>query len=749
MPSLFIRILALTLLAAALAQAQTLPAGFSQTSLASNIANPTAMAFAPDGRIFICQQSGELRVFKNGGLLSTAFLTVSVDPNGERGLLGVAFDPDFSVNQFVYIYYTVPSTPRRNRVSRWTANGDTAVAGSEVIILELDDLSSATNHNGGAIAFGPDGKLYVAVGDNANSANAQTLSNRHGKILRINSDGTIPSDNPFFGTASGANRAIWALGLRNPFSFTFQPATGVMLINDVGQVTREEINLGVAGANYGWPTCEGPCSPANPNFRDPIYYYTHMASSTQGCAITSGAFYNPPVGQFPSLYLGKYFFLDFCSNWINYIDPSSPPAVNSATVFATGLISSPVAILTGPDGSLYYLSRGSTGRLLRISFTNGQSPVVTDHPQSIEVPLGQSATFNVMASGTTPFAYQWQRNGIDIPGANMSSYTIASAGPADNGARFRCRVSNSFGSATSDEAVLTVATDQPPTGQITMPAMGALYRGGETINFAGTATDPEDGNLPASAFTWEVVFHHDTHTHPFLPPVSGVASGSFVIPTEGETSANVWYRIHLTVRDSDGRTHASFRDVLPRTAMITIATIPSGLTATIDGQPATAPFSVQGVAGILRAIGVDTLQALTGRTYRFNGWSDGGGSTHTISTPESDTVYTASFVCRSGCPTGTIKASPDPIRVCDGSGLGATRLSYNTSGVTAVQIRIGSPGGALVYSGGPSGMFATGKWVRDGMEFYLQNVSGGLPLTAENTLASVRVEVTANGCRPR
>jgi len=155
----------------------------------------------------------------------------------------MAFDPNFNSNHFVYIYYTVPGSPAHNRVARVTANGDSEQqppGSTEVALVDLDNLSSATNHNGGAIHFGPDGKLYIAVGENANPANSQTLSNRLGKMLRINSDGTIPSDNPFFNTASGANRSIWALGLRNPFTFAFQSGTTRMFINDVGQSTWEE-----------------------------------------------------------------------------------------------------------------------------------------------------------------------------------------------------------------------------------------------------------------------------------------------------------------------------------------------------------------------------------------------------------------------------------------------------------------------------------------------------------------------------
>lgn len=444
-------------LAACLAiNAATLPTGFTETQVATSLSNPTAMEFAPDGRLFVCQQGGQLRVIKNGALLPTPFLSVAVDSSGERGLLGIAFDPNFQTNNFIYVYYTSSvSSPRRNQVSRFTANGDVAVPGSEVVILTLDNLSSATNHNGGAIHFGPDGKLYVAVGENANGANSQTLTNRLGKMLRINSDGTIPADNPFFNTANGLNRAIWSLGLRNPFTFAFQPNTGRMFINDVGQSTWEEINEGVAGSNYGWPTTEGPTN--NPNFRPPIFAYGRSPSDTGGCAITGGAFYNPATTQFPSSYLSKYFFADFCSGWIRLLDP----ATNTATSFATG-INSPVDLRVAADGSLYYLARGA-GIIFRVQYQAGQqSPNLTSHPSNQTVLQGQPATFQCVASGSMTLVYQWQRNTVNVNGANSPSYTTANTTSADNGAKFRCVVSNAFGVATSNEATLTV-TPPPPT----------------------------------------------------------------------------------------------------------------------------------------------------------------------------------------------------------------------------------------------------------------------------------------------
>jgi len=358
-------LLCFLLLAFSSINAATLPAGFTETTI-SGIARPTAIEIVPDGRIFVCEQGGRLRVIKNGALLPDPFVTLSVDSNGERGLLGVAFDPNFALNNFIYVYYTVPITPRHNRVSRFTANGDVAVPGSEVAILDLDNLSTATNHNGGAIHFGPDGKLYVAVGENANGSNSQTLTNRLGKMLRINSDGSIPTDNPFFNTATGANRSIWALGLRNPFTFAFQPGAGRMFINDVGQDTWEEINEGLAGSNYGWPTTEGVTT--NPAFRSPLFVYTHGIGPTTGCAIAGGAFYNPLNVQFPSSFVGKYFFADLCSGWIRTFDP----ATGTASDFASG-IAQPVDLKVGIDGSLYYLSIGG-GLVSRINFNAPTTP---------------------------------------------------------------------------------------------------------------------------------------------------------------------------------------------------------------------------------------------------------------------------------------------------------------------------------------------------------------------------------------
>lgn len=342
-----------------------LPLDFVRTAWIQNLATVgTAMAFSPDGRLFICEQSGALRVVKNNALVTTPFVTVPTTADGERGLLGVTFHPQFGTagNNFVYVYYTSAEGGAHNRISRYptTATGDLAT-GPEEVILDLPALSSATNHNGGAIHFGPDGKLYVAVGENANSSNAQLNTTLLGKILRLNPDGSIPPDNPTIGT--GSFKAIWAKGVRNPFTFTFQPGSGRMFINDVGESTWEEINEGAAGANYGWATAEGNSS--NPSFTNPLFTYRHSGgaptnpSLVVGQAIVGSAFYNPSgAAPYPASLVGSYFFADYVSKWINRLD--LPTASNAVYAFAR-LPDSVTDLAVGPDGKLYALAVQANG----------------------------------------------------------------------------------------------------------------------------------------------------------------------------------------------------------------------------------------------------------------------------------------------------------------------------------------------------------------------------------------------------
>src|SRR5215208_2974477 len=347
---------------------------FTDSAVKDGLTNPTDMEFAPDGRLFVAEQAGRVRIAKSDGTLAT-FLNIStkVDSSGERGLQALTFDPDFSTNRYVYLQYTkkaTSTTPVHNRVVRVTASGDKVVSGSEKLIFKLGTQRS-DHHMGGAIDFGTDGKLYIATGDNETPNKAQQLTNLFGKILRINKSGTIPTDNPFYTATSGNNRAIWALGLRNPFKFAVQPGTGTIFINDVGQDAWEEIDKfdpdeDVPGANYGWgfptspPYYEGIiASPDSSlqNYNNPVFAYGHDgAIETTGCSITGGAFYDPTTAttSFAS-YQGKYFYTDFCSGWIRSFDPAD----GTSAAFASGIVK-PVDLEVGDNGSLYYLYRGSS-----------------------------------------------------------------------------------------------------------------------------------------------------------------------------------------------------------------------------------------------------------------------------------------------------------------------------------------------------------------------------------------------------
>ncbi|WNG55549.1 hypothetical protein F0U59_12730 [Archangium gephyra] len=616
-------------------EAAAVPTYFTDTLVTDDLDAATSMAIAPDGRIFVCEQDGRLLLIQDGKLLSAPFLTVDTDDSGERGLLGVALDPDFPRQPYVYVYYTATTPQEHNRVSRFTANGNQAVPGSERILFELPQLG-ASNHNGGALHFGPGGKLYVAVGDNTRSELAPRLDSLMGKVLRLEKDGSIPTDNPFYTRTTGSNRAIWAIGLRNPFSLAVQPGTGRLFINDVGAGDWEEINDGIAGSNYGWPDTEGPTT--DPRYRPPLFAYRHGSGTSNGCAITAGVFYNPAQRQFPTEYTGRYFFSDYCNGWIRTYDPKD----GAVAVFATGM-DAPVDLDVGPDGSLYYLDRAEDEvRRIRYMASSNEAPTLTSQPTSLTVQPGKSATFTVGASGTPPLRYQWLHNDANLPGYTSASITLHAVTLSDSGARFRVRVTNDFGSVLSNEITLTVRSNTAPVATFLLPVGGTLYSAGNVITYEGRGIDAEDGTLPDSAFTWQVDFHHDEHMHPFVPATRGVRSGRFTIPDRGETAANVWYRIHLRVEDSGGAVHELFRDIRPRKVKLRMNTEPAGLRVTLDGQPQPTPLQVETVAGVVRALGAVSPQEKGGKTYVFDRWSHGGSASQEVR-PTVDSQYTAVF----------------------------------------------------------------------------------------------------------
>ncbi len=338
---------------------------------------------APPGdvnHLFIVQQNGVIKVLdlNTGQISATPFLTVAVDSTGERGLLGLAFDPNYATNGYFYIYRTVPGTTAHNEVDRYQVSSTTGVAdpASETPVITLDNLGPA-NHNAGWIGFGPDGDLYIATGENGTPSNAQTLSNLLGKILRIdvhsdafpadpNNNYAIPVDNPFIGTA-GARPEIFALGLRNPFRDSFDRATGDFFIGDVGQNTWEEIDIGAKAANYGWPAVEGPQNNGGAlgpgTLTAPIYFYDH----TVGQAIIGGYVYR---GMSDGLQ-GQYFLGDEVAGKIFTLrfDGTSWVATDRTSQIVTdaGVINNPSSFGEDGRGNLYLVDIGAGGDVFRLT----------------------------------------------------------------------------------------------------------------------------------------------------------------------------------------------------------------------------------------------------------------------------------------------------------------------------------------------------------------------------------------------
>ena len=434
----------------------TLLPGYSESTVATGLVGPTAMEIAPDGRILVAEQRGTLRVIRDGQLLDTPFLNLNVDPRGERGLIGVTMDPNFESNGYIYVYYTVPGSSSHNRVSRFTADGDLAAPGSEVPILDLDPLTGATNHNGGALHFAPDGTLFVAVGENARPDLAQSLDSRLGKLLRINSDGSIPADNPFFNTLNGPNRAIWALGLRNPYTFAIDTTSGPdaprVFINDVGQSTWEEVDRGIAGANYGWPRTEGPTNA--PEIVGPLVSYRHEGDPT-ACAISGGDFGTLADVGSPDGTRAAYFYADFCASFIRSYGLDRGDTLPFASGLPFGVVDLDVA---KGSGDLLYLARGGgaasgvVGRIFADATPTFSGPVA-------DTPAVVGATATIYGPGITspsPVSFQWQRNGMDIPGAVDPTLVIANVRPEDIGARYRLIATNRAGSTISGAGTLVL-----------------------------------------------------------------------------------------------------------------------------------------------------------------------------------------------------------------------------------------------------------------------------------------------------
>jgi len=681
----------------------TVPAGFTDVSIAT-VGAPTALAFTPDGRLLITQQSGSLRVYESGALVATpaiTFPTASICTSSEQGLLGVAVDPAFASNGFVYLFRTFRQAGGTcvNRVARFTMSGNTVSAASELVLVD-NMPSPAGNHNAGDVHFGKDGYLYITIGDggcdyagNSGCAGSNDASrDQHvltGKVLRITSTGGIPPANPFQGagtarcnvtgsTAAGNKcQETFAWGLRNPFRLAFDPnaASTRFFINDVGQGAWEEIDLGQSGVDYGWNCREGAhtnsssglCSPTPPGMVDPIFEYSHSGTvpgtSVSGCgSITGGAFV--PNGIWPG-YDNAFLFSDFnCGAMFSYTSGST------ASTFATALgSSSAVHLVFGPFGStqaLYYTSYAGGGQVHRIAFSNssGNDPpnaVAGASPSNGPAPL----TVTLSAAGSSDpdpgdtLTYFWDF-GDGNPEVSTTSLTIQHTYAAGvYTATLHARDNNFAFSAPA--TVQITSGNTPPTPTITTPAAGTLFAVGQNFTLTGSATDLEDGALPASALSWSMLLHHGNHTHPFLGPASG-NNVPFTAPAPEDLFAatSSFLEIQLTATDSGGLSSTVTRNLDPRKVTLTFNTEPGSMSVRVSGTDLAAPVNVVSWDNWQFPISAFD-QMLYGASYVFASWSDGGAQTHSIVTPST----AASFLARFTPTTGTDFFTVTPCRLVD------------------------------------------------------------------------------------
>ncbi len=590
-----------------------LPPGFvMEENYIEGLSEPTDLKLAPDGRIFIAEKGGTIRIVEDGILLPQPFYSVQTQSPNERGLGGIALDPNFESNGFVYLFYT-HSVENKNIVARVTSFGNTVIPGSEIELIRFDRMHAAF-HNGGAMVFDDMGKLIIGTGDGTGHVWAPDMEKTLGKIIRINSDGSIPSDNPFYAVNQGVYKAISAYGIRNPYTMAKSKSTGRIFFNDVGNDNYEEINEYIPGKNYGWYQIEGPLgstAPPDSNYKDPVFAYDHEF----GCAIVGASFYEPETVAFPPGYFGMYFFMDLCEGKILYLDPDT----YHVTEFASGLKEAYNNLEIGPDGHLYLINI-LDGNLAKISYVGLNSPpLISIQPASQVMAVGEDVSFSVDATGEN-LDFRWFRNGILVQPVGGPSITLQDVQLSDDQAEIFVVVSNQYGAITSNTVNLTVVEGSRPS--IQFRDIAPKYAAGDTLFFSALVTDPDQTVVLPQALTWKIDFHHDEHAHPALASVSGINSGTYVVETYGEVDTNVFFRIHLSALDSSGLTSDKFVDILPQKVTMTFSSQPEGAEVNIDGIKETTDFLMRSVKGLYRTVEVPAYAVIGDSLYQFLRWFD-------------------------------------------------------------------------------------------------------------------------------
>jgi glucose/arabinose dehydrogenase len=717
-----------------LVEAAAVPPGFTETVAFSGLTAPTAVRFAPDGRVVVAEKSGLVKQFDN--LTDTTPTTLvdlrtAVHDFWDRGLLGLALDPNYAANSTFYVLYAYNKDPSSSTVPRWADSCPTPPGATDdgcVISGRLSRISATgvetplitdwcqqyPSHSTGSLAFGQDGALYVSAGDGASfnwadygqdgnplnpcgdppggaggtqtppTAEGGALRSQDirtsadptgldGSILRVDpATGAAMAGNPNIGSADLNTRRIIAHGFRNPFRITVRPGTNEVWAGDVGWNTWEEIdripNPTAGTMNFGWPCYEGNARQSgydglNLNICENLYaagsgavstpYYTYNHSAhvdpaetcpTGGSSISGLAFY-PTGGSFGAAYSGALFFSDYSRNciWVMMRGSNGLPDPNNKAVFVPGA-AGPVDLQVGPGGDLFYVDmNGGTIRRIHGSFGNtAPTAVASANPTTGAVPL--AVNFDGRGSsdpdGDT-LTYAWDLDGdgqFDDSTSATPTFTYTTAGIVTVG----LRVSDPGGNADTTSLVITAGT--PPTASITSPAAGTTWKVGDTITFAGSATDFRGVALPASALSWRINLQHcnraggSCHTH-VIQSLTG-AGGSFVAPDHEYPS---YLELELTATDGFGLTRTVTRRLDPKTVAITMQSQPAGVSLTLGTETAAAPFTLDVIQGSALAVTAPSPVTIGGTTYAFSSWSDGGAQTHTVTAPTTATTYTATY----------------------------------------------------------------------------------------------------------
>jgi hypothetical protein len=475
-------------------------------------------------------------------------------------------------------------------------------------------------------------------------------------------------DNPLSASADPNARRIVAYGLRNPFRFTFRPGTSELWVGDVGWSAWEEINripnpLTSPVRNFGWPCYEGAAP--HPSYQSlglnicqslytsgsavsPYFAYSQTQSVVTGetCPTGSSAIAGLAFNQggtYPASYQGALFFADNPRKciWSMFAGTNGLPDPATRATFAAGA-ASPVDLQIGPGGDLFYVDFDG-GTIRRIQYTSGnQAPNAVIQATPLSGPTPLTVTFDGRASsdpnpGDT-LSYSWDLNGDGVFGDALTAQTSFTYSQAKQ-YNVQLKVTDTHGAF--DVAQVLISVGNPPTAVIDAPLGNTKWQVGQSLNFSGHATDPDQGTFPASAFVWEMIMHHcpsNCHTHP-VQSFPGVTAGSFVAPDHTYYS---YIEIKLTVTDAGGLTGTTSVFLDPQTVALNFKSTPSGLQLVVGSDSAPTPFTRTVILGSINSVSAVTPQALGSTNYKFVSWSDGGNQSHTIAGTATAT-YTATY----------------------------------------------------------------------------------------------------------